>query len=54
MVRGKVLDDDETDTRLGRHVPEEVLEGFQAARRSPERRNDEFGIALAHFLPSWL
>jgi len=33
MVRGKVLDDDETNTRLGRHVPEEVLEGFQAARR---------------------
>ena len=40
-----------SDTRIGPHVPEKPFKRFKAARRSSQRRNDEFGIALAHFSP---
>ena len=39
MIGSKVLDDDKRDTGIGRHVFEELFEGFEAAGGSAQCRN---------------
>jgi hypothetical protein len=49
VVGSKVLDDHKGDPGVGRHVFEECFERLKAARRSPERGDQEFWhVVLIH------
>ena len=55
MIGGKVLDDDKSDTGIGRHVIEEMFEGFKAAGRSTQRGDQEvirFRVLRAIAIPA--